>query len=298
MLNYYKGNPIRFCKEECLKHYRFHKNASHTEIHFHTKTTPPDPAVVHTHFLTVFCGLLDINLDRTKVVAQFYFDDNLHETVYVLLQIRSVPKQKFLAFILSDDFFPLASLPNPTPLTDDDTFIAAGLQLVMKNFLTNTNFPNFSALVSSILEDGSLISLPERIEEPPLLPSIDCLQNTRVKISKECQAIICPDPYSIILHKAKETYTTYLLADTMAEADQYLALFHKCSTDCTIEAVYAVEDGPAGIAVKKLNGSQYPLSYYNELILESCKNIVCVELTSMLQERGVDHLGAIIAKYK
>lgn len=305
LLGYHVGYPVRFCDDECIKHYSFNRNNSATQILFHTETKPAD-ATAHRHFLTVSCGLLGTDLERNKVVAQFYLDSgsrgNSDRNVYVLLQIRFIPAQRFLAYVLSSEFSPVNCLPNPLPLTDEDTFITAGLQLVMKNLLEHFKLPDLSSFVSLILEDAS--RFPEQFMEmsPPVL-SLNFLPNG-FRISEEDKTIVYPNSYSMVLHKTEETYTTYLLANNMAaevkKGGRFLALFCNFSVDCTIKVAYAVEDNPVAIAVKKFDSfeSQALPGSYDELMVESCKNIVCIELTSMLQEKEADHLETLVTNYK
>lgn len=303
VLGYHFTEAIRFCNEECLKHYRFHKSSSHTQILFHKRISPPDHAICHEHFLTVTCGLPGISLERNKVIAQFYHSSSQEERIYVLLQIRFVPKQRFLAFVPSDDFLPLACLPNPMPLTDEDMLIICGLHLVMKGILAKLNFPDLVSCATSILNDkGSTSYSGQILEVPPLQPSIDALPSG-FKISLEDQAIIYPHPYCIALHQTTKTYTTYLLADLTTQIDgngRFLVLFYNYSIDCTIKIVYAVEDSQDTISVKILSGpkSQPLLNPYDEQLVEICKTIVCVELLSMLERKGFDHLGDCIINYK
>lgn len=303
LLGYHVSETVRFCNDECMKHYRFHRSSSHTQVLFHTKTTPLSCSVSHRHFLTVFCGLLGTNLERSKVIARFFCGSSQKEGVYVLLQIRFVPKQQFLAFVLSDDFLPVTCVPNPMPLTDEDMLIIAGFQLVMKSILAKLGFPDFSTCVSSILEDENSTTFPERsLEVSPLQPSLDNLPDG-FKISEEDQTIVCPHPYSIVLHRTMKSYTICLLANLTAEVKengQFLALFYSCSVDCTVKAIYAVEDSLVAVTVKRVDGSESQplLSSYDELVVECCKSIVHVELMSMLKERGVDRLGAFVTNYK
>lgn len=287
ILGHHVWETIRFCSEECLRHYRFHADSSDTEILFHPLTISRKP------FLTVFCGLLDTELERSRVVAHLYRDsDSQDEDVYVLLQIRYVPKQKFLAFVLSHDFSPATNLLSTVSLTDEDKLVTAGFQLVMKKFLAKFNLPDFPSFLSSIRS-----STPgELVKMPPLYTSLDCLPNGFKILEKE-QSITFPDPYCIVLHRTHKTYTTCLLANPTAEDGQYLAIFYNSSVDCKITALYAVEGSPAAVAVKKLESKPFSNSY-DELVVECCRNIACIELISMLQEREVDCLGAFIAGYR
>ena len=303
VLGYHVTETVRFCNDECLKHYRFHRSSSYTQILFHKRITPPNHAIGHEHFLTVLCGLLGTNLERNKIIAQFYYNCSEKERIYVLLQIRFVPEQRFLAFVPSDDFVPHTCLPNPVPLTDEDMLMITGLHLVMKGILAKLNFPDLVSCATSVLEDEGSITFPEQtLEVPPLQPSIDILPSG-FKISLDDQTITCPHPYSIALHQTTKTYTTCLLADLMTKINgngQFLVLFYNYSVDCTIKTIYAVEDSLDTITVTTLNGpeSQLLLSPYDEQFVEICKTIVCVELTSMLEKRGCDRLGDFITTYK
>ena len=305
VLGYHVGETVRFCDNECIKHYRFNRSSSYTQVLFHKKSASLNHIASHEHFLTVLCGLLDTSMERNKVIARFYCSSSKKERVYILLQVRFVPKQRILAFVPSDDFLPLTCLPNPVPLTDEDMFIIAGLHMVMKSIFAKFDFPDLVSCAGSILEHKSSTTFPEQsLEVPPLQPFIDILPNN-FKISSEDQIIICPHPYYIILHKTTKTYATYLLANSTTEIkddDQFLVLFYNCSVDYTIKAIYAVEDGFDTISVKTLIGSKSQpiqnLSSYDELVVENCKTIVYVELMSMLQERGFDQLGTFFTNYK
>ena len=284
-LGYHVWETIRFCSEECLEHYRFHRSSSDAQI---LVVASIDATRL---FLTVRCGLLNSELERSKVVAHLYKGSDSQddkEKVYVLLQVRFVPKQRFLSFVLADDFSPGAVLPNSVLFTDEDLLITAGFQSVMKNFCTKFNFSGLYSFLSSMSSTPAQL-----LKVPPLCPSLECLPDG-FEILKEEQSIICPDLYSIVLHKTRETHTTCLLTNSAAE---YFALFYNFSEDYEIKAVYTVESSPAAIAMKRLK-SKPLLSSYNELILECCKNIACVELTSMLQEREVDSLEAFITGYR
>ena len=279
-----------------MKHYRFHRNSSQTEILFHRRTTSLSHTVSERHFLTIVCGLLDTKLERNRVVAQFYYSDT-QEKVYVLLQIRFVPNQCFLAFVSSDDMLPLICLPNPMPLTDEDMFIIRGLQLVTKSVLAKLDYPNLLTCARSVLEDSKCVG--KSLEVPPLQPSLNMLP-CGFQISDDDQPIICPHPYHILLHKTNTTHTTYLLVNSAAnikEADQFLVIFYKRSVDCVIKTVYTVDDSLGAIAVKKLDSFDSSLlSSYDTLLLECCKEIVCAELKSMLHDRGYDHLRAFLTE--
>ena len=303
MLGYHIGYTVRFCNEECLKHYHFHRSSSHTEIIFHKRTAQVSDSDIH--FLTIVCGVLGTNLERSRVIAQFYCDVSQNKKVYVLLQMRSVPKQRFLAFSLSDDFLPLVFMPNPVSLTDEDRFMIASLQLIIKSFLEKLDIPNLLTCITSILgEDSSKQFAEQTLKVPPLQPSL-CVMPSGFYISQKDQTIICPHPYNIVLHKTNKRlgYSTYLLLNSAAniqEGSQFVVLFHNNSVDCKVKIVYAVEDSLDAVTVKKLEGvePQPLLSPYDDLLMECCKEIVCVEITSMLQERGFDHLGDFITNYK
>jgi hypothetical protein len=194
-------------------------------------------------------------------------------------------------------------LPNPVPLTDEDMLINTGLHMVIKDILAKLCFPDLVACANTVLGDeNSTTFLEESLEVPPLQSSIDNLPNG-FKISSEDQTIVCPHSYVIVFHKTTKTYTTYLLANLSKEVNgdgRFLVLFYNCSVDCTVKTVCVVEDSLDGITVKVFDGSESQplLSSYNELLVESCKTIVCVELTSMLQERGFDHLEEFATNYK
>ena len=302
VLGYHVTETVRFCTDECLKHYRFHRNSSYTKILFHKRTTP-NHAIDYEHFLTVMCGLVGTNLERNKIIAQFYYSCSQKERVYVLLQIRFVPEQRFLAFVPSDDFLPLTCLPNPVTLTDEDMLIITGLHFVVKGILAKLKFTDLVSCATSILEDKNIITFPEQtLELPPLQPSVDTLPSG-FKISLDDQTSICPHPYCIVLHQTTKTYTTCLLANLMTKINsdgQFLVLFYNYSVDCTIKTVYAVEDCVDTFSVMTLSEpeSQHLLSPYDEQFVEICKTIVCVELTSMLERRGFDHLRDFITTYK
>lgn len=299
MLGYHSvSHSVRFCDSECMKHYRFHRSSSPTQILLHNKhsSTASD-----RHFLSVFCGLLSTDLERNKVSAQFYCDSSQNDRVYVLLQIRFVPKQRFLAFYLSDNFFPTTCLPNSMQLTDEDNFIIAGLQLVMKAVLAKLNFPDILTCMSSILSDISPTTFPEEsLEMPPPQFSLESLP-IGFSISED-QAIFCPHLYTVVLHKRKKTYITYLLAKLSGELEkdnQFIVLFYNHSVDCKIKTTYVVEDSHVSITVKSFEVSEsQALSSYDKQIVECCKKIVCVEVISMLRENGVDSLEAFITNYK
>ena len=293
LLGHHIGYTVRFCNDECLKHYRFHRGSSNTQVLFHPRPVPLDMVISHRHFLTVFCGLLDTDLERNKVGAHFFLDNDApEETVYVLLQVRLVPKQRFLAFIMPDDFSPVASLPNFMPLRDEDMFITAGLQKVMKILLSKLDLPDFS----SFKLDGGKSILEQSIEMPSLQLSLDCLPHG-FKIHEADQTITYPDPYHIVLHKTEKEYATYLLAAKIEEDYRFLALFYFNTVDCNLKLLYTAQNSFAAITVKKLESK--PLSSsYDELLEECCRNLVRVELTSMLQERSVTSLVTYVTSHK
>ncbi len=288
-------NVERFCNEECLRHYHFHKNSSYTKVHFHTKI---NPSVDQKHFLSLSCGLLDANLRRNRVEARLYLDYTSQDClmVYILLQIRFIPTQRFLAFVSSDDLTPITTLPSPSPLTYEDLLLITGFSLILKGLLTELNFDDFCCLASSFIVQETSTPLPEQsVELPPLKLSIEYLP-IGFKISEEDRAITCPDHYCVIFHKTGDAYATCLLADPKANIQQeFLALIYHHSVDCVVKIVYAVEDNP--IMVKRLE-SQPTVNSYDEVLVECCRKIVFSELTSMLQLSGVHHLGLFVTNYK
>lgn len=297
MLGYHLTDAVRFCNDECIKHYRFHRCSSHTQI---KKCKLLDSTVSHRHFLSIFCGLLGSNLERNKVTAHFFYEGSQKKRVYALLQIRFVPRQKFLAFDLSNEYLPATCLPTPTPLTDEDKLIVTGLQTVIKRFLTAINFSDLSTCASSILEMFS----GESLELPPLQPSLNTLPDG-FKISEEDKNIIFPHSYCTILHKVnlKENCATYFLADlsaTAKDSNQFLVLFYQQSVDCTIKAIFVVEDSCVPITANKLIPfeSKHSLSTYDKLIADCCKQMVCVEVMSMLLEKEIEDLDTFIANYE
>ena len=298
MLGYHAvSHTVRFCDGECMKHYRFHRSSLPTQFLFHDKQLKC--AFSDRHFLTVFCGLLDTNLERNKVIAKFCCEDSQTERVYVLLQVRFVPKQRFLAFYLSDDFLPVSCLPESMPLTDDDMFIITSLQLVMKEMLTKLNLPYISACMSLISSQATFQEEP--LELPPLKTFLSSLPDG-FSISEEDQTVVCPHPYSIVLHRTRNTYV-FVFAKLNAEHkedNQLIVLFYHHSVDCAVKTAYVIEDSLDSITVKDVEGfkSHPPLSTYDELIVECCRQMVYNEMLCMLQESEVNGLGDFITEFK
>ena len=301
MLGYHAvSHAVRFCNDECLKHYQFHRRSSPTQFLFHKK--PVKCATSDRHFLSVFCGLIGPNLERNKIIANFYCEDSQNNKVYVLLQVRSVPKQRFLALYLSDDFLPASCLPESVPLTDDDKFIITGLELVMKEILSKLDLPCISTCVSSILSDCSpTVFQEEPLEVPPMHISISSLPNG-FKFSEEDHIVVCPHPYSIVLHKTKKTYM-YILAEPksgLKKDSHFVVLFYHRCVDCAVKTAYAIESSLDSITLKNVESSNspLPLSNYEELIVECCKQMVHDEVMSMLQESGFSCLEDFVTNFR
>ena len=295
VVGYHTFEPCRFCDDECMKYYNNTRINSNIQVLLHEEAACKDS---HKQFLSIFCGLLDTNMQRNKVSAHFFCNSEKSE-VYVLLRIRSIQKQQYFAFVLSEDFSPATCLPKPMSFKDEDMFLITGLQIVMKAVLAKLDFPDFSACVRSLEQDSILSQFSDKsFEMPPLQISVNNLPNA-FKLSAENRTIVYPSPYHIVLHRTGNSFAIYLLANSAAAVQpdtQFLVLLYYSSENCKAKIMYNVKDIFAPITVKNLDPSdpQCPLSSYDKLFMDRFTEVVCAKLTLMLQERGAEYLTAFL----